>query len=144
MKGPFGVFTLEHKKTEKNYLFLCTGAGVAPFRSQIKHALEAGDTRKMNLVFGARTKGDLFWVDEFTALERQYSNFKFHASLTSGEPDWHGHHGRVQIIAPQVMGDAANVRAYICGAPEMVKDVKAHCIEKWGIPGEDVKAEGYI
>ncbi|HRH93140.1 MAG TPA: FAD-dependent oxidoreductase [Candidatus Peribacteria bacterium] len=145
MKGPFGVFVLQPEKTPKNYLFICTGAGVAPFRGQIRHALEAGETRKMDLIFGARTSADLFWVKEFTELSEQYPNFFFHASLTSGEPDWHGHRGRVQVMAPQVIGGREqNTCVYICGAPDMVKDVKTHCIEQWGIPKADVHAEGYM
>ncbi len=144
MQGPFGMFVLHPQKTVKNYVFLCTGAGVAPFRAQIKQALEAGEKRKMDLIFGARTKGDLFWVKEFEELSRRYPNFSFHAALTAGDADWHGHRGRVQVMAPQVMGDPQNVCVYICGAPEMVKDVKMHCIEQWGIPKADVHAEGYI
>jgi ferredoxin-NADP reductase len=144
MKGPFGVFTLEHKKTAKDYVFMCTGAGVAPFRSQIKAALEAGDKRKMDLIFGARSKGDLFWIDQFEALSKRFPNFTLHISLTSGEPDWHGHRGRIQVIAPQIITNPSNVSAFICGAPEMVKDVKTHCIEQWGMPKADVHAEGYI
>jgi ferredoxin-NADP reductase len=145
IKGPFGVFVLNTEKTSKEYVFICTGAGVAPFRAQIKHALEAGERRRMDLIFGARTKADLFWVQEFEALSKQYPNFGFHTSLTSGEPDWHGHRGRVQVMAPEVIGDrGANTCVYICGAPDMVKDVKTHCIEQWGIPKADVHAEGYI
>ncbi len=145
MKGPFGVFTLQPAKTSKDYLFICTGAGVAPFRGMIKHALESGEKRNMDLIFGARTKADLFWIDEFSELSKQYPNFSFHASLTSGEEDWHGHRGRVQIMAPQVMaGREQNTAVYICGAPDMVKDVKTHCLEQWGIPKADVHAEGYI
>ncbi len=144
MKGPFGVFTLEHKKTDKNYLFLCTGAGVAPFRAQIRAALAAGDKRKMDLVFGARERKDLFWTEEFTAMMKEFPNFTFHTSLTSGEPDWDGHRGRVQVIAPQIIGDGSAVSVFICGAPEMVKDVKKHCIEDWGIAKTDVHAEEYV
>lgn len=144
MKGPFGVFTLEHKKTDKNYLFLCTGAGIAPFRAHIRAALSAGDRRKMDLVFGAREHKDLFWVEEFTALMREFPNFTFHTSLTSGEPDWDGHRGRVQVIAPKIITDSSAVSVFICGAPEMVKDVKKYCIEDWGIAKADVHAEEYV
>lgn len=145
MQGPFGTFVLQPQKTTKNYAFICTGAGVAPFRGQIQHALEAGERRRMDLLFGARKKEDLFWVEEFEALSVRYPNFRLHLSLTSGASDWHGHRGRVQVVAPQVLGDQlANTCMYICGAPEMVKDVKTHCIEQWGIPKADVHAEGYI
>ncbi len=144
MKGPFGVFTLD-KNTLKNYLFICTGTGVAPFRSQLKWALEnQKDTRKMELVFGVREKKDLFWVEEFTDLMHRFPNFIFHTSLTSGEPDWDGHHGRVQQVVEQLGTDFSNVNVYICGAPEMVKDIKLRCMEDWKIPKADVRGEGYM
>lgn len=144
MKGPFGVFVLD-EKTDKGYVFISTGAGVAPFRSQVRWALlEAKDKRPIELIFGVREKSDLFWADEFSALMKQYPNFRFHISLTSAEPDWDGHRGRVQVVAPQVMGDAKKWKVYICGAPEMVGDVKKKCLEEWGLEKRDVHAEGYI
>lgn len=144
MKGPFGPFTLD-ETTEKNYLMVATGTGLAPFRSHVKYLLEEkGDTRKIDLIFGVRNKEDLFWTEIFERYEQQFANFKFHISLTGDIADWHGHHGRVQQIIPQIVSDFSTVHVYICGAPPMVKDVKAKCIDEWKMDKKDVHGEGYI
>lgn len=145
MKGPFGLFVLD-EKTEKNYLFVATGTGIAPFRGHVKYLLEQkGDTRKMDLVFSMREIKDLFWIDEFRAIEQAFPNFKFHVSLTTkNSVDWHGHKGRVQEIIPQIVPDFGAVNVYICGMPQMVADLKKMCIETWGLEKKDLHVEGYI
>ncbi len=144
MKGPFGIFLLD-EKNEKSYVFVATGTGIGPFRCQLRHLLQKKrDTRPIHLVFGVRTKADVFWADFFTQLERAHPNFRFHLSLTSGEPDHHGHAGRVQTLIPKIVDDFANVQLYVCGAPEMVKEVKTLCLEEWGMENKDVKVESYI
>lgn len=59
MKGPFGNFKLD-TQTDKDYLFVATSTGVGPFRPMILEALERGDTRRMDLIFGVRNEEDLF------------------------------------------------------------------------------------
>lgn len=143
MKGPFGLFTLKPDQP-KGFLMVATGAGVAPFRSQLKWLLEEQkDTRPLHLVFGARLKGDLFWTDQFEALEKAHPNFHFHISL-SGEQDWHGHRGRVQMIIPQIISDFSQIKLYVCGAPPMVADIKKHAMEDWKLAKADVHGEGYM
>lgn len=143
IKGPFGFFLLD-RTTTKDMLFIATGAGVAPFRSQIKAALEDGDRRRIDLVFGVSSEEDLFWIEEFEALTRQYDNFFLHLTLTEPSPAWTGHCGRVQVLAPKIAPDIAQRSVYVCGNPDMTADVKKLCLETWGIPKEDLHVEGYI
>lgn len=145
MKGPFGFFVLKPEKTDKDYVFIATGTGVGPFRSHILWMLkEQKDHRSLHLIFGVREKQDLFWVDEFMALQAAHPNFHFHTSLTSGDPDWDGHKGRVHQIATQIIPDFSCISLYICGMPNMVNDVKKIALEEWKMLKADVHAEGYI
>lgn len=142
VKGPFGLFTL--RPGDREILFVATGAGLAPFRGQIPHALTHGDTREMHLVFGVRTEADLFWVKIFEDLASKHSNFKLHLCLSGGSESWTGFRGRVQAKLPALIPNPLAIDLYICGAPEMVADVKKMATEALKMPKANVHAEGYI
>ena len=143
MKGPFGLFTL-HADTTKDYLFIGTSTGIAPFRSQILSVLRNGEKRRIDLVFGARTEADLFWVEELTELTKKYDNFYLHLALSGPSDDWKGHRGRVQTLVPLIVKDFSQKSVYVCGSPDMTKEIKQLCLEEWKVPREDLHVEGYI
>ena len=107
--GALGLFLL-NEVTENDYLFICTGTGIAPFRSQIITALERGDTRRMDLIFGTYAEEDLFWTKEFSKLTQTYDNFFIHYALDEATEDWKGHHGRVQTLIPKIVKDFSHIR----------------------------------
>lgn len=143
IQGPLGAFVL-NRETPKDYVFVGTGTGVAPFRSHLMDALEdRKDTRPMHLFFGVRHEEDLFWIEEFRRLEQQFPNFKAYVSLSRPTESWKGLRGRVTDILPTVITDFSRVNAYVCGNPDMVKTVKEWLLAK-GVPKADIHQEGYI
>ena len=142
MQGPLGNFRFDCEN-RKNCLFVATGVGMAPFRSQILSALRAGDQHIMDLVVGLCSEKDIFWAEEFSALAERYPNFSFRITLSEPSPQWNGETGWVQEFIPKI-ADCRERTFYICGNPSMTKDVKRLCLEDWGIPKEDVHVEGYI
>ena len=143
MQGPFGNFIV-NTETHKDYVFIATGCGVAPFRSHLKWLLEEHkENRPMHLFFGVRHKEDLFWVDDFKGLEKRFPNFHANISLSKPDEKWKGLKGRVTHVMPDIIEDFSNVNTYVCGNPSMVKDVKNWLLGK-GVPKEDVHGEGYI
>ena len=143
MQGPFGNFVLD-RTTTKDYLFIATSAGIAPFRSQILSVLQAGDTRQIDCVFGVRSEEDLFWQEQLTTLTTQYENFFLHLALSNPLSSWVGHRGRVQTLVPLIVKDFSQKNIYVCGSPDMTKEVKELCLTQWGIEREDLHVEGYI
>jgi NAD(P)H-flavin reductase len=143
MQGPFGNFLLD-QTTPKEYLFIATSTGVAPFRSQIMDMLRRGDTRRIDLVYGVRSEEDVFWKDELTALTQKYDNFFLHIALSKPSDSWKGHVGRVQTLVPMIVKDFSNKCVYVCGSPDMTKELKQTCLEQWGIQKGDLHVEGYI
>ena len=143
IQGPLGNFTL-NEKTDKDYVFVGTGSGIAPFHSHLLCAIEEkGDTRPMYLFFGVRHEEDLFWVDTFEQIAAKHSNVHVFVSLSQPSDSWKGLRGRVTEIMPTVIKDFSRVNAYVCGNPAMVKDVKAWLGEN-GVPKEDLHQEGYV
>lgn len=144
LQGPFGRFTLD-RDTAKAYLFVGTGTGVAPFRSQVRWSLqEEGDRRSMHLLIGVVQKRDLFWENEWQALEEAYANLHVHASFLSGEADWHGEVGTIADRLLPLLQHANQVSVYICGAPDLVASVRRECLERYGVPRVDVHVESYF
>lgn len=143
MQGPFGNFVLP-SVSHKPYLFLATGAGVAPFRAQILELLSRDEPHAIDLIFGVRDEAELFWIDEFETLSRAHERFSFHQTLTRGADSWTGHRGRVQTLARLVAPDVANRIVYACGNPDMTKEVKPLALEQWGVPKQDLHIEGFI
>ncbi len=142
-QGPFGNFLMD-ESSDKPLLFIATSTGVAPFRSQILKMLRNGSTRKMDLIFGVRHEEDLFWKDEFRAIAQQYPNFFLHIALSGGSDAWDGHRGRVQTVVHLVAPDIANRSVYVCGSPNMTKEVKELCLNEWHVEKKDLHVEGYI
>jgi len=122
MQGPLGNFRFDCEN-KKACLFVATGVGMAPFRSQILSALHAGDQHVMDLIVGLCSEQDIFWAEKFSALAEQYKNFSFRIALSNPSSDWNGETGWVQEVIPKV-ADFKERTFYICGNPNMTKDVK--------------------
>lgn len=143
MQGPFGRFIVPVNAT-RNVLFIATSTGVAPFRAQIIEAMERKDTRRMDLIFGVRSEEDLFWKQELEELATRFENFFVHFALSGPSDNWTGHRGRVQTLVPLIDPDLASRDVFVCGSPEMTKEVKQLCLETWKVPKEQLHVEGYI
>ena len=140
---PFGKFLL-NAESDKEYIMMCTSTGIAPFRSQLRTILPAGETRKIDLFFGVHNEKEMFWEDDLKELSDQYPNFSYHISIGEPSDAWEGFEGYVQEQASSIIDDFSNKQIYICGAPVMTKSVKEIALNEWGIPKEDVHMEGFI
>lgn len=87
MSGPYGDF---HPifDSKKEMMWIGGGAGMAPLRSQIMHMTKTLKTtdRKMNYFYGARALNEVFYLDDFLQLEKDFPNFKFHLALDRPDP----------------------------------------------------------
>ena len=143
IQGPLGVFGLD-KNSPKDYLFICTGVGSAPFRSIIKSSLVGGEKRRMDLIVGVLAEEDIFLKKELDELSKEHENFNCHFTLSDPSEAWTGHKGYVQKLVPILVSDFSNKSIYVCGNPLMTDDVKKLCGGKWGVSKDDFYIEGYI
>ena len=80
ISGPFGEFFA--RDTEKEMIFVGGGAGMAPMRSHIFDQLKRLDTkRKITFWYGARSKREMFYVEDFDKLAEEHPNFTWHVAL---------------------------------------------------------------
>ena len=133
MSGPYGDF---HPifDSKREMIWVGGGAGMAPLRAQIMHMLKTLHTRdrEMHYFYGARALDEVFFMEDFLALEKEYPNFHFHLALDRPDPkaDEKGVKYTAGFIAP-VMGDTylkaheapEDIEYYLCGPPMMATTV---------------------
>jgi ferredoxin-NADP reductase len=143
IKGPFGFFTLKDEG-DRELLWIATSTGIAPFRSMLAEALQKNPRRRIDLIFGARNEEHLFWKEELEQRTQQHENFFLHIALSAPSSSWKGHKGRVQTLVPLIIRDFTNKDVYVCGSPEMTKELKLLCLNDWGVDKKNLHVEGYI
>ena len=87
MSGPYGDFH-PHFDSKKEMIWVGGGAGMAPLRAQIMHMTKTLHTtdREMHYFYGARALNEVFYLDDFRQLEKEYPNFHFHLALDRKDP----------------------------------------------------------
>jgi Na+-transporting NADH:ubiquinone oxidoreductase subunit F len=133
MSGPYGDFH-PHYGTGREMIWVGGGAGMAPLRAQIMHLLKTLKVRdrEMHYFYGARAIDEVFFMEDFLALEKEFPNFHFHLALDRPDPkaDAMGVKYTAGFIAP-VLGDTylkqhespEDIEYYLCGPPMMAKTV---------------------
>lgn len=88
MSGPYGDF---HPifDSKKEMIWIGGGAGMAPLRAQIMHMTKTLNTkdREMHYFYGARSLIEVFYLDDFLNLEKDFPNFHFHLALDRPDPE---------------------------------------------------------
>jgi propane monooxygenase reductase subunit len=132
--GPYGVFTLR-ASSPRRILFIGGGAGMAPILCLLRSMAEAGVDRPATYYYGARTRTDLFHLDELAELGDRLPEFTFIPALSeaSNGDEWAGECGLITDVVERLEGDLAEVDAYLCGPPPMV-DAAIAMLEAKGVP----------
>lgn len=140
LRGPQGVFVLP-ETLDKDMFMICTGTGIAPFRSMLHHIKENDLPHKdLHLIFGTRTKDDLLYSEEMYQLEEQIKGFKYHPTLS--REDWTGRKGYVHPIYEELCPDCSPAMFMLCGWKEMVDEAKERIL-KLGYDKKDIHLELY-
>jgi CDP-4-dehydro-6-deoxyglucose reductase len=141
LRGPQGVFTLP-EPIEKDLFFICTGTGIAPFRSMLHHIKRHQvPHQNISLIFGTRTQKDLLYLDEMRRLETEVENFHYIPTLSREQ--WNGCCGYVHAIYENMIHEKMNGKTdpppanfYLCGWKEMIDEAK----QRIQVMGYDRKA----
>jgi len=128
ISGPFGEFFA--RETDNEMVFIGGGAGMAPMRSHIFDQLERlYSKRKITFWYGARSKKELFYVDDFNRLQEKYPNFRWFIALSDPQPEdhWTGYTGFIHnVLYEHYLKDhpaPEDCEYYLCGPPVMTAAV---------------------
>ena len=145
MRGPQGVFILPKSITTDLY-FICTGTGVAPFRSMILDIHQKKTPhQQMHLLFGCRQYTDALYGEAFKALEAAEPQFYYHPSFSRETEIREGAQlGYVHATYKQLLASGASKEAhfYICGWKNMVDEART-TLADLGIPKTQIHFELY-
>ena len=129
LRGPVGVFTLHDESLEKDLFLICTGTGIAPFRSMAQFIkLHNIPHKDIYLLFGCRTKADLLYFDELKALSDGMPGFHYIPTLS--RENWEGASGYVHSIYENICKANNNAPAsfMLCGWKAMIDEAKLRII----------------
>ena len=157
ISGPYGEFFINESDSEM--LYVGGGAGMAPMRSHLYELFRTIKTgRKVTFWYGGRSKRELFYIDHFRALEKDYPNFKFYIALSepleednwkvkdSLDSDGDGFIGFIhQVVIDYYLSkhDAPeDIEVYFCGPPLMNQAVEKMA-EDFGVPPENVRFDDF-
>ena len=128
ISGPYGEFFA--KDTNAEMVFIGGGAGMAPMRAHIFDQLKRLDsTRKMTFWYGARSKREMFYVDDFDSLAASHENFSWHVALSDPQPEdeWTGYTGFIhEVLYENYLRNhpaPEDCEYYMCGPPLMTQAV---------------------
>ena len=98
------------------------GSGLAPIRSLVYEVIEKGLPHKMRFFFGANTLRDLYYMDEFEGIQKEYPQFTFIPCLAVPKPEdnWTGGTGFVTVALDNQVDTGEGKEAYLCGSPGML------------------------
>ncbi|MDR2358777.1 MAG: NADH:ubiquinone reductase (Na(+)-transporting) subunit F [Prevotellaceae bacterium] len=145
--GPYGEFFL--RDTANEMIFVGGGAGMAPMRSHIFHLFRTLKTkRKVSFWYGARSRREIFYEDEFRAIEKEFPNFKFTIALSEPKPEdnWTGATGFIHQALYDLYlknNDAPeDIEYYLCGPP-MMTDAVTSLLDNLGVPAEMIMFDNF-
>lgn len=137
LRGPQGVFTLP-ETIDKDLYFICTGTGIAPFRSMAHHILHNNIPHKnLYLIFGCRKFGDSLYEQELKALQEQYPSFKYLPTFSREPASEDGSYltGYVHKVYDELIragmkdGQLPEAQFYLCGWKSMLDDARKNIAE---------------
>lgn len=152
MSGPYGEFHPIYD-SKREMMWIGGGAGMAPLRAQVMHLLKTLHTtdRKMSYFYGARALNEVFYLDDFLKLEKEFPNFTFHLALDRPDPaaDAAGVKytpGFVhQVILETYLKDheaPEDVEYYMCGPGPMSKAVEK-MLDDLGVPFDNLMFDDF-
>jgi Na+-transporting NADH:ubiquinone oxidoreductase subunit F len=128
ISGPYGEFFI--KDTDREMVYVGGGAGMAPLRSHLFHLFHTLKTgRKVSYWYGARSRREMFYDDQFKAIEEKFPNFSYNVALSDPmeEDKWKGYTGFIhQVVLDNYLSeheDPTEIEYYMCGPPMMNKAV---------------------
>jgi Na+-transporting NADH:ubiquinone oxidoreductase subunit F len=158
VSGPYGEFFIN--PTDREMIYIGGGAGMAPLRSHIFHLFQTERTkRKVSYWYGGRSRRELFYIDHFRKIEKEFPNFRFFVALSEplpednwkvkkniDDPEGEGFLGFIhQVLYEQYLKnhpEPDEVEYYLCGPPPMLAAV-TNMLRDLGVPEENVRYDDF-
>ena len=124
LEGPFGTFTFPDSPSERTFLFVAGGTGIAPLRSMLHQALEGDPAWRLHVLYSARSIDEFAFDEELQRLAAD-GRIRYLKTVTreTTDPSWHGGRGRISRAHLEMVADDADTLCFVCGPAALVHDV---------------------
>lgn len=148
ISGPFGEFRI--KPTRNEMVYIGGGAGMAPLRSHLFHLFhtEKESERKISFWYGGRSLREVFYTEQFRAIEKEFSNFQYNIALSEPLPEdnWTGYKGFIhQVLYDNYLkyhSEPEEIEYYLCGPP-MMNTAVFKMLDDLGVPRENIAFDDF-
>ena len=147
ISGPYGEFFI--KDTDSEMVYIGGGAGMAPLRSHIFELFRNRKTkRKVSFWYGGRSVRELFYIDHFRSIEKEFPNFKFNIALSEPKPEdnWTGYVGFIhQVVLENYLKNhpaPEDIEYYLCGPP-MMNAAVFKMLDELGVPQSNIAYDDF-
>lgn len=141
LRGAQGVFTLDDDDLQKDIIMICTGTGIAPFRSMTHHIKNHNIPHKnIYLIYGTRKQIDLLYYEEMKKLDKEMENFHYIPTLSREQ--WEGRSGYVHPVYEELCANKQPVSFLLCGWKNMLDEAKQRILAL-GYDRKSIHQESY-
>lgn len=147
ISGPYGEFFI--KDSDSEMVYIGGGAGMAPLRSHIFELFKNLKTgRKVTYWYGGRSLRELFYIEDFRAIEKEFPNFKFNIALSDALPEdnWTGYTGFIhQVVLDNYLSEheaPEEIEYYLCGPP-MMNQAVFKMLDDLGVEDENIAFDDF-
>ena len=148
ISGPYGEFFI--KDTKREMVYVGGGAGMAPMRSHLYHLFHTLKTRdrKVSYWYGARSKREMFYDDNFKDIAKNFPNFTYNVALSEPLPEdnWDGYTGFIHSVLLESYlknhDEPEEIEYYLCGPPMMIAAVQK-MLDSLGVPEEMIAFDSF-
>ena len=141
VSGPVG--SLRMRLSYRKVLMVAGGSGMAPLLSMLTELTQKKDRRPVTVIFGARTREELYHVDRLKALCDLSAQAEFVPVVEEAGEAWSGETGRVTDAIARRMGNLRGYDAYLCGPPPMVDAVR-ELVVQLGVREANVYFDAFV
>jgi Na+-transporting NADH:ubiquinone oxidoreductase subunit F len=148
ISGPFGEFHI--KPTKNEMVYIGGGAGMAPLRSHLFHLFhtEKETERKITYWYGGRSLKEVFYTEQFRAIEKEFPNFQYNIALSEPLPEdnWTGYTGFIHNVLYEnylkFHSEPEDIEYYLCGPP-MMNAAVFKMLDDLGVPRDNIAFDDF-
>ena len=135
--GPYGNMQLRDRN--KDMIFVAGGSGMAPIKSLLEQLFSEDYEKEAWFFYGARSKSDLYLVEEWKDLAKKYPNFHYIPALSQPNPsdEWDGEVGFIADVIARSFENMKDKDAFLCGPPIMI-ETTCDALSKAGVKGSNI------
>ncbi|MCS6924540.1 MAG: 2Fe-2S iron-sulfur cluster binding domain-containing protein [Candidatus Binatia bacterium] len=143
LQGPYGNFYL--RDSGRPALFIAGGSGMAPILALLRDMAERHDARPVTYFYGARSRRDLFLLDELSAFAERLPRYRFVPALSEPLPTdaWDGEVGLITEVVKRCIPGLRNMEVYMCGPTAMI-DAALTLLTSSGVPERDIFYDKFV